>query len=125
MVDLEGCTLNELTYEATEGRVSLSLQCSYEKNWTVRCTNVLFFKVSNTLGDTEAPFFADTYVRELSREEADRHLRNEGYGYCESPSVDVLYHVHAEGATVVDIVCSDKVVITPATLGNGTTSESP
>lgn len=95
-----------IEYQSIHGIAHLKIGTAEDtyQNISIQCQDILMFKISNTIDDTYGTFIADVTIYKLMKEEIINCLNKLNYGWRECQYPEEGYHLHAEGATVLDIV---------------------
>jgi hypothetical protein len=76
------------------------------------CRGVMLFKVSNEVGEMIPPFNIDLYLAELHGPSALAIMKSRGYGCAGVGFPETIFHLRAEGDSVIHVFCTDEIEIT-------------
>jgi len=103
------CDLLSITYLPEKGSINLDFFLHENNtNTNIECNGILLFKISNTLDDFELPYVVDVQIKELLGEIGQGFLEKAGYSWKEYLCPEVIYHLHCEGGTIIDIFFVEK-----------------
>ncbi len=97
--------LIDIRYDAKHALAELMWFDLGSKKWiTATGFDVVLFKVSNVPQEWEPSFVVDVSIK-LMDQSILQSLRRLGYGFVAVESLPMMYHLHAEGDVVIDMVC--------------------